>query len=227
MKVITSVQGTVALQVSADDVAPSRGIVISDLIRVIGEGYRFSVRPPIQQGPLPGLMQQFVFQSGELETEQGKFPILQLVIRNDADIVTSVTTDIADKIIDDYMLRLDKELQFRFTSALKRKVFQSNVVVEFEEGLDKKIDALGKIETLLDQEIKRQEYPFKIKRLAFGFGPTAFQPIPSLLAIERSDFVMERRDPEPYDKNRYFCVAPTSTSEHIRILELIEKKLAG
>ncbi len=84
--------------------------------RLLGHiAYRFSVLPPVQQGLLPGLMQQFVFQSGELETGKEKFPILQLVIRNDADIVTSVTTDIADKAIEDYMFRLSFGFRPNFT----------------------------------------------------------------------------------------------------------------
>jgi hypothetical protein len=226
MKVINSVQGTVALEVSADDVAPPHGFVGNDLINLVGDAYHFAARPALPQGLLPGIMQQLAFQSGELQIGTEKFPIIQLVIRADADIVTSINTEIAEKIIDDYTERLDRELGFKFSTATKRKIFQSNVVVEFEEGIEKKIEALEKIENLLNREIKREDYPFKIKRLAFGFGRTSALPVLSPLTIERSDFLLERLGTEPYEKNRYFCGAPTGTSEHIRILELIERELA-
>ncbi len=62
---------------------------MSDLIRVVGDAYNFAVRPPIQQGLLAGVMQQLVFQSGTFEKNNEKLPILQLVILNNGEIVTT------------------------------------------------------------------------------------------------------------------------------------------
>lgn len=225
MKVITAVQGTVGLYASPDDVAPPNSVLLSDLVRVVGDAYNFSVRPPIQQGLLAGVMQQLVFQSGALEKGNDKLPILQLVILSAGEIVTAANTDIAEAAMDSYLALLDRELGYRFASSSTRRIYQSNIVVEFDSGIEDRVAAFGRIEGLLSREIKRAD-PFKIKRLAFGYGRVSFPMLPlSLQAIEKSDFVIERRDPEPYEKNRYFCGAPTITSELIRIIELVEREL--
>jgi hypothetical protein len=226
MKVIATVQGTVGLFASHDDVAPPNGVAIGDLIRVIGDTYNFSVRPPPQHIPTP-LSSQLVFQSGVLELGNEKLPIMQLATFSTGEMITAVNTEIAEKVLDHYVAALDRELGYKFASAPSHKVYQSNIVVEFDQGFEEQIAALGRIEALLSSEIKRDD-PFKIKRLAFGFGRVA-PPImlqPSLQAMEKTDFVIERRDREPYEKNRYFCGAPTTTSELIRIVEMIEKELS-
>ena len=87
---------------------------------------------------------------------------------------------------------------------------------------------MRKVEELLSREIKRPTPSFKLKRLAFGGGPTVAPGMPvSLDVIENADFVIERRELEPVIENRYFSSAPTSTTEHIRILETIERELNG
>ena len=75
----------------------------------------------------------------------------------------------------------------------------------------------------------RAYLPFEIKRLAFGGGDVPnpqMQLQPTIEAIERSDFLMERRAGAPYEVNRYFCAAPIKTAEHIKVLELIERELS-
>jgi hypothetical protein len=227
MRVINSLQGTAAVVVSADEVAPPNGIVVANLLDLVASTYKFASRPapPNETIQLGG--SQFAFQSGVLEAGNEKFPIVQLAILTNADVVTSVTTEIADKVLDDYMERLDKDLGFRFSSATKRRIYQSNLVVEFDNGIAEKIAALEKIENLLSREIKR-ELPFKIKRLAFGSGniAPAFVPL-SIATIENSDFFLDRRQDQDYSKNRYLCGAPVSTAEHIRIMSLFEKELAA
>ena len=68
----------------------------------------------------------------------------------------------------------------------------------------------------------RAYLPFEIKRLAFGGGDVPnpqMQLQPTIEAIERSDFLMERRAGAPYEVNRYFCAAPIKTAEHNKVLE--------
>jgi hypothetical protein len=225
MKLIATVQGTVGLFASHDDVVPPNGVAVSDLIRVIGDTYKFSVRPPVEHLQTP-LMSQLVFQSGVLEIGNEKLPITQLVTFPTGEMVSAINTDLAERVMDHYTALLDRELGYRFASAPTRKIYQSNIVVEFDKGLEEKITALKKIEELVSGDIKRSE-PFKIKRLAFGSGRVGLPFIQlSLSGLEKTDFVIERRDPEPYDKNRYFCGAPTKTQDLIRLVEKIEQEIS-
>jgi hypothetical protein len=226
MKLINSLQGVTAIQVSADDVLPLRGLVISDLIRFIGDTYQFVIRPQITSEL--ALAQNFTFQAGEFSKGDDKFAIAQLSILPNGDVITAASTEISQMIMDDYIERLDNVLNFRYDSAEMRRLYLSGLVVEFEApGIAEKIESIAKIESILNREIHRAEVPFKIKRLAFGYGDVNVQPILSIDSIEKSDFVLERRTGEPYSKNRFYSSAPVSTSEHVRILNLIEQVLAG
>ena len=152
---------------------------------------------------------------------------MQLASVPNGDIVTAATTEIADAILNDYTKRLDDALGYRFASAMKvHKTFQSNIVVQFDVPLEEQIRGLLKIEACLAREIPRALLPFKIKRLGFGYGEII--PALTLETIDKSDFVIERRAGSPFSENRYFCSAPTTTIEHIRILsEVLERELAN
>jgi hypothetical protein len=225
MRLINSVVGAIAFRVSTDEVMPKTGLVFEELIKFVGNMYNFSVRPQIPQGVAPISMQPFIFQSGAAEIDRKKVPVFTLAVLPTGYIVVSTNTDLADKIMSDYLKRLDSELGYRNASAKStRKSYVSNIVVEFEEPLGQKIKPVNLIEQTLKREIGSLEFP--LKRLAFGAGPTILPGIPaSLEVIEKADFIIEIREGEPYIKNRYFSAAPTTTSEHIRILEVIEREL--
>jgi hypothetical protein len=227
MKFVHSLQGATALHAAVDEVVPPKGLISEDLIQIVGNAYNFSVSPSIPKGILPALMMPYIFQSGSATFEDGKLPVYQLVILQEGDIVNSSTTDAADKILADYMNRLDAELGYRFgQSQTKRISHQSHVVVDFETDIGRKIDALGKIEALLEGELHTPSAPFKLKRLAFGSGPALPQGKPiTLEAFDGLDFLIERRITQVEVENRYYSSAPTTTSEHLRILERIEREL--
>lgn len=225
MKLLVPTHGTVGLRVSADDVVPHVGTMTRDILDFVGTSYKFAVKPTIPPGVAPFMVQNYIFQSGELVSGDSKLPIIQLAIIPNGDMVTATTTEIADKIMDDFMERLDATFGFRFATAEKRRVYQSNVVVEFDVLVDEKISAFKKIEQILNGASIRSA-PFEIKRLAFGYGDIQqIQSISSIEEIENSDFVIERRSAEPYSRNRYFCSAPVKTSRLIALLQDIERAL--
>jgi hypothetical protein len=228
MKVIHSVFGNAALRVSADEVLPETGVNVREFIEFIGNTYRFSAKPQISSIIQPEIgAQQLIFQSGVFSTENERFPIMQIASVPNGDIVTASNTEIADIILDDYINKLDVALKFRFASAKTKRLYQSNIVVQFDVAIEEKLETISMIETFLAREIPRQSFPFKIKRLIFGDGEPVAIPTLAMETIENSDFIVERRAGEPYSENRYFCAAPVSTSAHIRILEKFEKELLG
>ena len=223
MKFINSLGGIVGLHISAEEVLPVGSLPIRDLIRFLGETYQFVTRPQFPPEGLLTSMEQFVFQHGVMTKEDKKYVILQLVLLPNGDIITAATTEIADIIMDDFTRKLDEHFEYRFATANKRCSYASNIVVDFDFGIEEKIDVFRKIESLLNRRIPRPEMPFKIKRVAFGYGnPTV--PTFSLEEMERADFVIERRANEPYERNRYYSAAPMATSAHIKLLEAIERE---
>jgi hypothetical protein len=97
-------------------------------------------------------------------------------------------------------------------------------VVQFDAPLEEQFDKLLKMEAIITKEIPRSFGPFKLKRIALGYGDVP--QVLSLETIEKTDFLIERRASEPYSQNHYFCSAPTTTKEHIRILETLERELS-
>jgi hypothetical protein len=226
MKFIISNYGVAAISVSADDVVPLQGFMTKDVIEFVAQSYTFNVKPNIPPGIPPLLMQHLVFQSGIMIEGNDKFPILQMAMIPNGDIVVASTTESAEKIMNNFMARLDEAFGFRFQVTKMRRLYQSNLVVEFDRGLEEKIAALAKIEKILNREIERPSMPFKIKRLAFGHGDIKPGGMPmALQSIEGGDFLIERRSSESYSDNRYFCSAPLQTADHLRLLETLEKEM--
>jgi hypothetical protein len=223
MRFINSISGTVALHVSGDEVAPLRGINQRDFIEFIGNAYNFASKPQLLPPPLQTL--EVAFQSGTFVQGNERFLIMQLLSASNGDIVTAITTDIAEAVLNDYIEKLNAELGYRFSGKDGRRLtYQSNIVVQFDGRLEEKIKGLKEIESILAKEMPRS-VPFNLKKLTFGHG----NPIVALTLdnIENSDFSLERRGNELYSGNKYFCSAPVPTSEHIRIIEVLERNLSA
>jgi hypothetical protein len=212
--------------VSGDDVVPRPGVMMRDLVEFVAATYHFLVKPTIPSGIAPFTVPNYVFQSGQFVLGENKWPIVQLAIIPNGDIVTAEDTDAADKIMDDFMTRLDETFGYRFATAEKRRVYQSNLVVEFNPGLSEKIDSFKRDRSYFESASIRPA-PFSLKRLAFGWGDVQQTPtLATINDVENTDFTIERRSGEPYSRNRFFCSAPMRTSGHIRILHEIEAALS-
>jgi hypothetical protein len=226
MKLIASIQGTVAIRVSGDEVIPERSVLQRDAVQFVGDCYNFSVRPNIAPGTPPQASQTLIFQQGKLIKDDVEYPILQLTVFGNGGAVTSKSTEISDVILDDCLRKLDEGLGYRFAQSDKTRLYLSNVAVEFDTELEEYIQAFHMIEDILNNEIPRDGAPFKTKRLAFGYGEvTQSTPLQLLDEFKNVDFLIERRAGEPYSKNRYFSSAPLRTIDHVRVLEQIEKSI--
>ncbi|MGB9114379.1 hypothetical protein, partial [Bradyrhizobium sp.] len=116
-----------------------------------------------------------------------------------------------------------------YSNSTQERIYQSNITVDFEGGLQDKLEGIKKLQSIISREIVRPSLPFEFKRLAFGGGdipnPQLLQLQPTIEALERSDFLLERRAGAPYEANRYFSSAPMKTADHIKLLESIEREL--
>ncbi len=223
MRPVFNIFGLAAVRVSGDDVLPERGLLQREILQFVGDLYGFSIRPNLPPNVPPQLVPTMAFQQGQFQNEEGVFPIQQLVIFPDGDAVIAANTDVADMILSDYLDKLDTGLGYRCRGKPQKRSYVNNTVVEFDGTIDEFMPELNKISNMLDERIPRTGKPFSLKRLTFGFGDIAAGGLASLDLIEGADFTIEPRAGEPRDRHRYFSSAPTTTANHIQILETIER----
>ncbi|MFI5023974.1 MAG: hypothetical protein ACHQRJ_20275 [Alphaproteobacteria bacterium] len=227
MKVVSSIQGTAAVKYSTDEALPETAVLTRDLMAFLGDAYNFSQKPQVPSGLIPPDT-FFIFQSGALIIEDKKTPINQLVLGPGAIAVTARNTEIATNILDHIIGKMDAQFGYKIATSVRAKYYSSNIVIEFDPALENQIAALDRAQKVLEREIPRPGYPFAIKRLAFGAEPKPGQMIStSVDDLQNLDFVIERRAGESFSTNRYFSTAPLKTSEHERVLRLVEEAMRG
>jgi hypothetical protein len=223
MKLIGYLQGFAAMREKIEEYLPERGFLARELVELVRTQYEFQAFPQISPGILPQPPWNFV--GGKFTGNGDSFGIHQLAMKEDGDVVVTTTTDQADQVLKDLVKLLDDNLGFRLGSAHKTTSYVSNMVVEFDRGFEDCIISLSKM-ALAINDLRVGMPAFNIKRISFGEGGFAETNDP-LVAVEKSDFLIERRSGTVYDANRYFCSAPLPTAEHLRLLERIEAIACG
>lgn len=227
MKVIRIHAGTAAVRVARDEIYPPSDPPLLDLILSIQQRYQFTIAPMIDAAQLNG---PFDFKVGKFANGEITNSISQMVLQLEGGIVTTSSTDVAELILDDLHGLLDKTFHFRLTSATQKRSYASAIIVEFESDIEKQIEFIGRVEKLINSSGGKSPER-KFKRISFGLEdqniPNPANPvmISPLESIEKVDFVIERRAGEPFSLNRYFCVAPMRTQDHIKVLEQIAEIL--
>ena len=225
MRFVGSAMGISAIQLAADDVMPSKGLLQSDLISFIAQKYSFLGRPEVQDG---GVLN---FQSGAFVRNEERFPIVQMTLLRDGDLVTANDTDTADIILQDLLNQLNTELGYRYRrEVVSNRLYVSALVVEFEDSFVKRLDPLSQLREAFSPYLADDANIYKLKRLGFGkdSNPSPLNiigPSPTVSDMLYQDFVIERRAGVPLERNFFFSSAPLKTSEHMKMLEQIERSL--
>jgi len=234
MRFIASALGISAVRFSADDVLPERGVLQRELIARVTERYAFHVSPPV--GPGLGLQQVLIFQSGVLGHTSGPIPIIQLSIFPDGIAAIAKDTDLAEAVLNDVMAECDSAVGYRYGVAQLESLYLSQLVVEFSAEFIERTAAFQIIRNTLDGSLCNDRREVHLKRLVFGLDlanetQMAIQQVgiqlPGVVTLVPRDFVIERRMPEPMERNRFFCAAPIRTKEHRVLLETIERDVVA
>jgi hypothetical protein len=225
MRLIGHVNGIVAYRVPLEEYQPLVGALPHDLIPLVQNRYQFQTFPIFTPGDqLPNI---FSFAIGRFPSETDSFAISQLVMMQDGDIAAAVLTEQAERVLDDLARLLDENLGYRLQTAKRAKSYASNLVVQFDQGLEQYIDKLSRMASVIN-DLRPNAVRFNIKRLGFGTVDVAPPALNNpLLAVEKIEFQIERRVMQPFEENRYFCSAPLSSIDHVRALEQIEAIARG
>jgi hypothetical protein len=133
----------------------------------------------------------------------------------------------ADNVLTDFLEQCDEQFEYRYRAANPAHLFASALVVEFSEDFVERATTFNAIQQTINEGLGSPEPPYKLKRIAFGYdssnevGINLSIPMTVSRALP-TDFAIERRAEEPMGRNRFFCLAPLRTSDHIALLEKIE-----
>jgi hypothetical protein len=219
MKLIGHLYGIVAARASIEEYQPPQGSVPSDVIELVRSTYQFQAFPVLSPGVQ--LQPPFQFVGGQFAGTDSPFAIQSLIMMPEGDIVSALTTDQADIVLSDLMRLLDENLGYRLRGSRYVKSYASNLVVEFDDGLENYINVLSEIAGEINAE-RPGKTPYNIKRLAFGMPDILNQAPDMLVMVENIEFLIERRANRPFEENRYYCSAPLPTERHIAVLERID-----
>jgi hypothetical protein len=224
MKVLVSLSGTAAVNVSGDLTAPKKGILQRDFISHVASLYNFTSNPVNLNSQITPNMPLLQFQAGVcLLLGEDAIPVIQLLALPDGDAVTAQNTDLADLVLTDYITNLERELNFRFSEWNLSRMYQSFLLVEFEPKFVANTAMFQYSRIVTEAIAGREGNAYSLKRLALGNDASNLtSPQPSIHQFMLRDFVIERRVNEPMEDNRFFCSAPMTTGAHIRCLEALE-----
>src|SRR5579863_4929448 len=127
MKIISHELGKVSRAYVPDEIRPTTGIYLPELIRLTGERYAFSVLPSVPDVQKGGA----TFQQGLLITGGKKIPIPSISIYSDAVSANAFDTDTAEFILEDVITWAWTTFNLREPITKPTAIFESQVVVEF------------------------------------------------------------------------------------------------
>lgn len=217
MKVVVHEGGRILDLMPIEELRPDGGIVISDLIAAIAERYKFAVVPTITEALKSGMK----FEQGAFESPKGTAVAKELSLYNDGLITDSYDTVLAEALLEDFFAWATDKFKLRPRISPLQRSYTSAIVVEFERDMESALGALNKLCERMSQALKESygwDYKYNLSRLSVSVDPLAIPQFRStMFAIERRSLPLI-----PYSRNRYYCVAPLRTADHVRILEGLE-----
>jgi hypothetical protein len=208
---------------SAEEVRPMGGFDTAEFVRLASERYNFSIKPDL--AGLKGNYTLLEFKTGSFSVHNKKISIIQLVVTNAGVVIDAISSEDADTFFDEIFRWTIDTFGLRRPSKEPTKRYLSNVVVEFEEGVEKLIPAFSLISDIATRRLQANtnlKLPSLFTRLVFSCDPSELPP-----NSIRSDLIIERRLDHSYGANRFFCSGPYPTPVLIETLQEIETGLRG
>lgn len=225
MKLIGVLHGIAAFRENIEEYVPERLPPSQEFVQTLRDTYQFQQFPVF----LPNVqINTWYFMHGKYVDERGSFGISQLIMSPKGDSVATAHTDQSDVVLDHLINLMDTRFGYRLKQSRLKKIYWSNIVVEFEPGIEEALRQIAAIERIVTNGANKGR-PFKIKSLTFGTSPTpTVAMVPNQDVIDFTDavdFSIERRADQPFEQNRYFSSAPMRTEDHKKALQDIEKAL--
>jgi hypothetical protein len=214
MKVVSQDGALAILGYIPDEVRPLKGFHLPALLHAVGERYRAAKSPTLEESRSTGAKyQNGLFSAGDREITIG-----EISLHNDA--ISIATTDTADSeiVLNDFFEWLKDEFKFREPSTPPIRIYQSDLVIQFDNNPENAFGAIAPFLSFIQEEMtppnahSKKHVQFAV--IGFGTDPSVVGPSP--------EFTLARRVNVPWRIGLYFSKAHMKTSSHIRALELLD-----
>lgn len=219
MKLISKDAAIAAIRFIPDEVKPLSGYYVPTLTRAIAVRYNLAKVPPLDEAVREGAK----FQTGHFLIDSREIQITELGIFGNTLAATTYDTADSELIVNDLFVWLKEKHGFRDPATKPVRVFQSDLIVEFDNDPEHAMRLFAPLVEFLQAEGSSLNSSYEKAKVQFsrlGFGSDPLSPgIPS-------EFVVERRAETPWNLKRYFSKANLPTNMHIKALELLDELLA-
>ena len=216
MKIVTFASGHLVSLFPVEAFSPVSGLNERHLIGAIGQRYSFGSSPNMSsRADVQGT--GLVFEFGFFETEAGEVTIHSLSIHNDGVVVRTNKTEDAEAFFGDLTNWLIEDFECR--KVRTKSHYLSEIVVDFEKPMATALNNYDKLTSLILSSVheNREARAAALNSLSIEFVTSAGE-------VPR--FVIERRQGTTVEEERYFCTAPFTTEQHLKVLEEIERLLS-
>lgn len=220
MKVISNEFGRIIVVYNRDEVMPDGGYYLPDIIELFAERYKF-VKLPIPNNVNGGM--DIKFENGQIKTNGKRINIKEMVLYDDGLAIVTSNTDSAGDVLKDVLDWGGPTIGLRAPLSGPLAALENHVVVDFDNPINKimhPIDILKK--AFEDAMTARYKQPVESYFTSFGIGADPLDPV----RAPKAQFSISRRVGVPYTENRFYCVAPLSTSEHHNLLQDFDDSLS-
>lgn len=199
----------------ADEFRPVKGLSLYELVKGIAERYRFVSVPTTIPPPDSGL----VFAEGALHRDDRIIQIKKLQVFPDGvNLAVASSSDDADVVWKD-LREWAVSIGGRPDPKFAMEYHVSIIVCDFDHSIDVIINGSSQIMNLISSKLDVSA-TVHTNMISFNADRTLLS---GMAHVNPSLFKIERRAEVEYSKNRYFSMANMTTSNHISVLEFIEK----
>ena len=222
MKIIAYDPARVTLLVPLEEFAPLAGIDVRLLFEQLSARYNFSKAPDLKSSREDNAKNGMRFESGQFKFKGESVSVFDVTAFPDGVVVNSSTTDHAEAFLDDAIKWLRNEMGFRKFSSEPRRIFVSQLVIEFDGALALLMPAYENISNSISRQLAaifQKPAPMGLARIDFEMDRTIAS------STQYPLFTIQRRPGVPFERERYYSGAPMRTQQHIDVLEALEKNL--
>ncbi len=222
MKLIGYELGRIIVLFPMEELRPNQGVPPHDLVEAVSKRYSFLKKPDIEKSFDQLNKEGFPFEFGSLKYKDETAVIKEFTIYNDGISISCFNTAYADSFLDDVLHWAKQTFGLR-DLITKRKIYRSQIVIEFEKSLNHLVENFNELSRLIQVAYAQhtdQNQPLSLNRVDFRMDDT------KVPGFTPASFVLERRVGSPHDIERYISEAPLPSDAHLGLLQSLEEKLS-